>query len=189
MMQWTIDNYLDRARANAGLDSDRKLGREIGLTGSAISNLRLRKSVPKDETIAKLAVMAGRPLDLALLDRDIWNSHGVIRATYQEIARKLAMGLGRAAAAITILVLAAGAILQPSPQVSAATDGEQSNFAKGGVYIMENGRRKLLKLLAFLLDHIAAYGISTKGLRRRRFCPRDALRHHDRGRINVPLTR
>ena len=54
---------LDDARALHGFTSDERLAAAIGMSGTAIRNLRHGRTSPSVETLVRLRRLTGRPLD------------------------------------------------------------------------------------------------------------------------------
>lgn len=115
----TIDDYLDAARGRAGLRSDREVGRELGLKGSIVSQWRTRRVWPADETMVRLAVLAGVDPQEALLELSYWRTDGTARSYYLELLRRLT---ARAAAAAAIALLLAGSLVGSNPAGASASN-------------------------------------------------------------------
>ena len=119
----TLDEYCDTAKAINGMRFDAQLARELGITTAALAAWRMKKSWPADEKMIKLADLAGiDPID-ALLDLNIWRSHGPAIALYTRIKKALA---GTAAALLLALTVQAAtpqdATASPAPLYSQASD-------------------------------------------------------------------
>ena len=71
-----INFYLEKAFVYSKSKSYNQLAATIGLTGAAISDLKNGKSIPTDDTILKLANLAGISPETALVDAAIWRSKG-----------------------------------------------------------------------------------------------------------------
>lgn len=69
-----FDDYMQLAIKRQGLKGSNHLARELGLTSGAISILHSGKSLPSDDTMIKLADLAGLPKEEALIDLNIWRS-------------------------------------------------------------------------------------------------------------------
>lgn len=113
----TIDDYIDAARARAGIRSDRQLAIQLGLVQSSISQMRTKRIWPSDETMIRLAIMAGIDPAEALLELSAWRTEGTAQTLWRELARKLGT-----AATVAIMVtgaLTAGLVLLPSPAAAA----------------------------------------------------------------------
>jgi hypothetical protein len=92
MTQRTIDGYLDAAIKRQGLKSDRDLARALGFVGGAISQWRTRRTWPADETMVRLADLAGMDPSQALLDLNVWRAHNAaVRSIYEKFLEKLAI--------------------------------------------------------------------------------------------------
>ncbi|MCT1719326.1 MULTISPECIES: helix-turn-helix domain-containing protein [Corynebacterium] len=62
-------SVLDDARRLGGYTSDEKLAAAIGMTGTAVRNLRHGRSSPSVATLVKLRSISGRPLDGMLIQQ------------------------------------------------------------------------------------------------------------------------
>lgn len=145
----TLDDYIDLAKDRAGLTSDRDLGRRLGFTGSPISFWRTGKAAPADDTMIRLAEVAGVDPVKALIDLKVWTAQGKAVGVYREIAEKL----GRIAAGIALVTLAAGASTQPGT----GTLEDQSNLLiSNGVYYEKSLMRLFNQIVRKLSRFIAA---------------------------------
>lgn len=72
----------------SGAKSERALCGLLGLNSIAITSYR-RGTLPTDETMEKLARIAGIDPQLALLDLNIWRTEGPARAAYQALLQKI----------------------------------------------------------------------------------------------------
>lgn len=54
-----IANLLDSAKAKAGIESDYRLAKVIGITHTALSAYRVGKSLPGDKVVAQLCALSG----------------------------------------------------------------------------------------------------------------------------------
>ena len=79
----TVDFYLDEARKRGGFTSDRSMDKGLGLTPGAVCSYRIKRAWPSDETIIKLAKIAGISPEAALLDLNVWRSTGSATVYYQ----------------------------------------------------------------------------------------------------------
>lgn len=70
----TIKDYISEAQKKQGIPSNNKLAAAIGITNGGLSNLYKGKAIPTDETILKLAELAGIPEEEALIDVSIWRA-------------------------------------------------------------------------------------------------------------------
>ena len=113
----SIDDYIDLACKNHGLSQNR-LGYAVGKGHTAVTAWRTRRAWPADDTMVKLAELAGIPADEALLDLNIWRSgDSPAGPIYTEIAKKIRTKAASIAAAIT----ASGFAMLSASEVKAAT--------------------------------------------------------------------
>lgn len=123
----TIDWYVDKARDHAGIRSDRGVGIALGGAPQLVSHWRTKRAWPSDETMLKLADLAGEDPESALLDLAIWRTYDTPAG---KIYQKMANKLKTAAAAFVI------AILGVSGPAGAGTLMEQGNPAADKVCIL-----------------------------------------------------
>lgn len=86
---YSIDEYLDRAMENKNIPSNNKLATVIGISGTSLNAFRTKRSWPADNTMIKIAELAGVDVQQALLDLNMWRSSGPVRALYQNISDSL----------------------------------------------------------------------------------------------------
>lgn len=86
----TIDQYCDLAKDRAALASDRQLSRRLGFSTNSVTQWRTKRTWPSDDTMRRLADLAGMDQEQALIDLNIWRSEGPTRAMYEHIATVLA---------------------------------------------------------------------------------------------------
>lgn len=99
----TIDDYINRAKTAQKLNSDRDLDRALGFKGQPTSHWRTKRTWPADETMVKLAEMAGIDPAQALMDLGIWRaSSPKVSAIYSSISERLA----KVSAMVIFLLLA-----------------------------------------------------------------------------------
>lgn len=70
----TFRDYVSEAQKKNGLHSNNELAKMLNITSGGLSSLYRGKSLPTDETIAKLAELAGIPIEEALIDAALWRS-------------------------------------------------------------------------------------------------------------------
>lgn len=56
---FSIAEFLERAKAGAGIDTDYRLGKVIGISHQVISGYRLGKSLPSESVIEQLCALSG----------------------------------------------------------------------------------------------------------------------------------
>ena len=72
---YTLDDYLDAARAATGATSDYALPNKLSfIKPRALKRWRQRKDFPPDEVIAKLARLVGVPPSIALAQARVWRA-------------------------------------------------------------------------------------------------------------------
>ena len=67
-----IENYLDLAKAKNNIKSNNELARVMGMSGTAISWIYTKKAKPTEDTMIKLADLAGVDKKIALIDLNIY---------------------------------------------------------------------------------------------------------------------
>ena len=94
----TIDDYIDLAMAKQGFDSERALGRALGFKGNPVNHWRSKRAWPADETMIRLAEVAGVDPVWALVELNIWRSPpGQARQGYETLRSLLERSRGAAA--------------------------------------------------------------------------------------------
>ena len=109
-------DYINKAKEKQGIKSDREFCRQLGLTHSTITAYQ-NGSFPNDETMIKIAEMAGVNHYQALVDLNIWRSPLTTKHFYAKIGEALKQS------ALTTACLA----LMASPSF-AGTKQEQMNI-------------------------------------------------------------
>lgn len=69
-----FNDYMTLAIDRQKLASNNKLAKELGITSASISVLNQGKALPSEETMIKLAELAGLPKEEALIDLNLWRS-------------------------------------------------------------------------------------------------------------------
>lgn len=83
-------NYVERAKKNQDLTSDAKLAQRIKITGASLSNMINKKISPSEETLIKIADLAGISREEALLDLSIWRAKSEdVKNTWEKIRELL----------------------------------------------------------------------------------------------------
>jgi transcriptional regulator with XRE-family HTH domain len=95
-----VTGMIELAKARQNIKSDRELSRKIGLTGPSVHIWRAGKALPSDESLARLAELAGIDPATALLEQRAEISKEPAKSLYRDIARRLA-GI---AAAIMVMI-------------------------------------------------------------------------------------
>lgn len=84
-----IENYIERAKQNSSITSNNNLSLELGLSKGALSQFTTGRSFPKEETMVKLADLAGVDRETALLELAIWKTTGAAQKTFSNILQKI----------------------------------------------------------------------------------------------------
>lgn len=126
-----LSDYLDAAKAARGIPSDNQLASAIGMKRASVSHFRQRRCLPCDETMARLAEIAGLDVGEALLRLNYWRArNGRARDAYKGLLRGAGVAIGAAAFAI-------GAAIAPMAPARAGLI-ERSDIRS--MYIMERKR-------------------------------------------------
>lgn len=124
----TIDNYIDLARTNSGLSSDRQLAKAMVLSPSAPSFWRQKKSWPSDEAMIRLASLAGQDETLALVHLNSWRSTGHAATMYLKLAEKIsATGI----TALFILGLLSAPVFTKSAEAAKCPENQRNALYYG----------------------------------------------------------
>lgn len=67
-------DYTEKAVTRYGLRGQNAVARELGITTASMSQFNTGKAVPSEETMIKLAELAGLPKEEALIDLNLWRS-------------------------------------------------------------------------------------------------------------------
>ena len=70
----TIRDYLDIAKRRQGFTSDRQLSLALGFAGTSVHAFASHRAWPSDETMVKLAHLAGMDPLQALVDLNVWRA-------------------------------------------------------------------------------------------------------------------
>tara|TARA_R110002124_G_scaffold14054_2_gene63230 strand:- start:179 stop:574 length:396 start_codon:yes stop_codon:yes gene_type:complete len=87
-----IEFYIDTAKEAYRANSDRKLSVALGLNAGAVGFWRRGVALPNDNTMVRLADLAGVSKEQALLELSYWRSEGEAKETYGEILKKVSLG-------------------------------------------------------------------------------------------------
>ncbi len=99
-----IDDYVDAALKAGDFPSERQLSIFLGFGPDAICTYRTKRAWPSDDTMIRLAEIAGADPEQALLDLNLWRAtSGRVKATYARIAAKLS-DVSRRMAQVLVLV-------------------------------------------------------------------------------------
>lgn len=87
-----FNDYMTLAIGRQKLASNNKLAKELGITSASISVLNQGKALPSEETMIKLAELAGLPKEEALIDLNLWRSKN--NPEVQKIWQRLSKMIG-----------------------------------------------------------------------------------------------
>lgn len=116
--------YLDEAKHISGVKSDRQLSEMIGQSSNWAAQIRSGRAFPADETMMKLAAIAGVDPWTALLDLNMWRSQGAAQDVYRSILEKIKA---------SIVIIALLGALSASPAL-AESKQYTLHYAKDTVY-------------------------------------------------------
>ncbi len=88
-----FNDYMTLAIDRQKLKSNNHLARELNLTTGAISILHQGKSLPSEDTMIKLAELAGLPKEEALIDLNLWRSKNnpELNKIWQRLAKMIGL--------------------------------------------------------------------------------------------------
>lgn len=85
-----FQDYVFEARKKQNIYSNNKLAKEIGIAGASLSVMMNNKTLPAEETLIKIADLAGIPREEALLDLSIWSAKSDdAKSTWKKIREML----------------------------------------------------------------------------------------------------
>ena len=150
MNDMDLDFYLDQAKRNKGIKSDAELSRLVGFKSNAVTFFRCKKAFPSDQTMVRIAELAGVDPRRALLDLNIMRSDGEPKAAYMQMAAILAQHARHVSA--MILVCFGVLILAASPAHAGGQTGNGLAHNMTNIYIITQTRRAI----SFLRQRLAA---------------------------------
>lgn len=150
--------YAEKAIVRYGLTGYNNLARELGLNKASVSYLRSGKNLPSEETMIKLAELAGLPKEEALIDLNLWRSKD--KPEVQKIWLRLSKMIG---CALTFLVFSHFATKPCFADNKTPTHGANSSHVE---YILcdkclfKNILRKIKALFSTLVKILAKRGLN-----------------------------
>lgn len=85
-----FQDYVFEARKKQNIYSNNRLAKEIGIAGASLSVMMNNKTLPSEETLIKIADLAGIPREEALLDLSIWSAKSDdAKSTWKKIREML----------------------------------------------------------------------------------------------------
>lgn len=139
-MNRDINWYMNTARKNKNISSDRNLARELKVSSVAGWRDPYRPRIPEHAVMVRLASMAQVPDYIAMIDRDIWE------ATYKApetvpIYKKILKKFPQYAAAVLIAFIVSLATVTFDGGNSAYAGEKKQSASDGPIYIMVNFKR------------------------------------------------
>lgn len=128
---FSVANLLDRAKSRAGIESDYRLAKVIGITHSVVSSYRMQKSMPNDKILAQICALSGD--DVGVIAAQIQAERAQSeegRGMWLTIAKRLQ---GAATTAILSVCFAISLIALPATDARAAT---VEAYRDGGVNLL-----------------------------------------------------
>jgi transcriptional regulator with XRE-family HTH domain len=111
----SVQDYINQAQKISGAPSRNKLANLLGISTAAIAHLYSGKALPSDETMEKIAVIAGIDPELALIELNIMRSNGKAKSAYENVLKRLNN------IAVSILAFVASLFMIATPANAAAT--------------------------------------------------------------------
>ncbi len=156
----TIDTLLDQVKAKHGIKSDYKLAPFLGVTQNTVANWRHARSRPDDNTLARMADLAGvDPITVEVLAVQFQAERSQsedVRKMWQSIARRLQTG-GAAAGFLAALGVSLLVSASPRAEASPLPFDQVKAAARGGLCVMSNGIRKAKTLLSRALGALGTF--------------------------------
>lgn len=88
----SISWYIKEARKRSGASSERKMCEVLEIAPNSITNYTRKNVLPSDDTMMKLAKMAGVDPFIGLLDLNMWRTEGDAKTAYKKILEKISLG-------------------------------------------------------------------------------------------------
>ena len=82
----TVDEYCDKAKKRNDIKSDRKLAEALSIAHTSLNQYRTKRAWPSDNTMIKLAKLAGLDPTQSLLYLSAWRTTGEALELYKELA-------------------------------------------------------------------------------------------------------
>ena len=151
-----FNQYTQKAINRFGLRGQNAVARELNITTASMSNFMSGKILPSEETMIKLAELAGCPKEEALIDLNLWRSQNdpARLAIWQRIAKKFTLAV--VATLITITNCFASDYYRTLPQPESI-----QNIHYATIYNLIKRLKKVLNCLfyrIFLLNRSFNYG-------------------------------
>jgi transcriptional regulator with XRE-family HTH domain len=128
-----VGQFLDRAKAGAGIQSDYALAKRLGVLPSRISNWRRGENAPDGRAIMGLCGLSGDdPEHVAACIQSMRAANDDEAFLWRRVAERLARGGAHVIAAVGVTTLFVASVAH-HPEATAALP---SNFDDGSLYIM-----------------------------------------------------
>lgn len=90
-----FNDYAQKAISRYGLVGQNALALEIGVNKSSLSQMSNGKILPSEETMIKLAELAGMPKEEALIDLNLWRSKNnpEVQKIWQRLSKMIGLPL------------------------------------------------------------------------------------------------
>ncbi len=116
--------YLEQAKKKQGYKYDNQVDEALGFKGSMTTMIKKGKRHLSDDSMAKLADLAGMDREVALLDLNVMRSPAHVQKTYATILQKLTQ-----TTAVIAIFMASSLTFAPTP-----ANADVSNQVRDSVY-------------------------------------------------------
>lgn len=131
---FSIANLLDSAKARAGIESDYRLAKVIGISHSAMTHYRMGRSLPNESVIEQLCALSGD--DAGVIAAEIQAARSKTPEAvgmWLMIAKRLSGGVSTAVLSVLFTI---GLIAAPAQDARAAQGAAQNNAPVNCLYIV-----------------------------------------------------
>ena len=147
-----LEFYLEAAKKNHEIKSDAKLASALGISTTSVLQWRYGRSFPADETMVRLAALAGISKEQALLELSYWRADGEAKETYAGLIKRLG-----------VLSAATMLIISLNKPVKAHELNQNINHSFSKEYTLSHKLKKLIKsyvigFIRFLTITLLKYG-------------------------------
>lgn len=139
--------YLEKAKQNQGFLYDNQIDEALGFKGSMTTMIKKGKRHLSDESMVKLAQLAGEKPEQALLDLNVWRAPDSVKSTYATILQKLTHTTA------AICILAASTLTYTAPSHAASLSSGNADCVSYGklrrIYVEIIKLYQLLKMKVY----------------------------------------
>lgn len=129
-----IADLLERAKAGAGIDSDYRLAKIIGITHGAMSHYRMGRTLPNEKVIEQLCALSGDDPDLIAAQIQAARApNEAAKNLWLRIAARLGGGVSTAVLSVLFTI---GLIALPADPAQAASAQSLKSAANNSLYIV-----------------------------------------------------